>query len=650
MSSDFTPLGDPAPISRRSFIAATTVATLGASSLAKWARAGQDVSRSVAGRSTELRVPTDRPLDLYIDRTQMAVAGKPTRQAITINGMLPGPVLRMREGQNVVIRVHNRLRDEDTSIHWHGLIVPMDMDGVPGVSFAGIKPGEMFEYRFPVNQNGTYWYHSHSGLQEQLGHYGALIVESAEPDPFAYDVEHTIVLSDWTYEDPYRLLEKIKTINGYSNYQRQSVVDLMQRAKCQSWGKTLGARLEFDKMRMDQTDNADITGAIMTYLLNGQSAAENWTAVAKPGQRVRLRLINAATTTFFDFRIPGLPMTVVMADGQYVKPVETDELRIAVAETYDVLVTLPDDRAYTMFAETMDRSGHARGTLASREGMSAAIPTKRERPLLGMVDMGMAGMEGMGAGGMKGMPGMEEKPKPPAKGQADMKDMDGMSGMDGMGMAPKPPDADAMPGMSDMPGMTAVAGGTLPTGNLPMSFTHNDDNHGRNNSQVAVTAQRRFAEPGNGLGKDGWRVLTYADLRSLRPHADRRAPDREFDLHLTGNMTRFIWGMDGKKFSDADMIRFKYGERVRMNMINDTMMSHPMHLHGMWMDLYSGGTLQDNPRKNTVAVKPGELLTVDITVDAPGHWAFHCHLLYHMDAGMFRTVAVVRSLEERASK
>jgi CopA family copper-resistance protein len=598
----------------------------------------------------ELVVPTDAGgIDLFIGRTRMRVAGRTTDSPITINGTIPGPILRMREGQEVVIRVHNRLRDEDTSIHWHGLIVPMDMDGVPGVSFAGIKPGKTFEYRFPVNQNGTYWYHSHSGLQEQLGHYGALIVDPAEPEPFTYDVEHTVILSDWTYENPYRLLEKLKTINGYSNYQRQSVADLVQRAEREGWGKTLGARLEFDRMRMDQTDIADLTGAIMTYLMNGRSSRENWTTVAKPGERVRLRLINAATTTFFDFRIPGLPLTVVAADGQYLKPVETDELRIAVAETYDVLVTLPDDRAYTMFAETMDRSGHARGTLAPRAGVSAAIPPKRERPLLGMIDMGMAGMEGMG-----------DKPKPPATGEADMKGMDtapkpsgpgaaaapapaghDMAGMPGMNAKPEMP---AMPGMNARP--PAPSGGGLPTENLPMSFTHSDDNHGRDNSQVAMMAQRRFAEPGNGLGKDGWRVLTYADLRALRTYPDRRAPDREFDLHLTGNMTRFIWGMDGKKFSDADMIRFKYGERVRMNMINDTMMAHPMHLHGMWMDLYAGGTLADHPRKHTVAVKPGELLTVDITADAPGHWAFHCHLLYHMDAGMFRTIAVVRSLEE----
>ena len=341
--------------------------------------------------------------------------------------------------------------------------------------------------------------------------------------------------------------------------------------------------------------------------------------MAKPGQRVRLRLINAATTTFFDFRIPGLPMTVIAADGNYVKPVETDELRIAVAETYDLLVTLPDDRAYTLFAETMDRSGHARGTLAPRQGMSAPVPPRRERPLLTMADMGMAGMEG--GGGMKGM---------------DMGGAENGGGMKGMDM----PGGHGGHDMGNAP-----QNGTLPTENLPVSIMHGPDDHGRDNSSIAMMPQRRYAEPGIGLGQDGWRVLTYADLRNLKKYPDRRAPDRQIDLHLTGNMGRFIWGINGKKFSDAEPIEFVYGERVRINMINDTMMAHPMHLHGMWTDLYAGGGLHDFVRKHTVAVKPGELLTADITVDAPGRWAFHCHLLYHMDAGMFRTVAVVRSLD-----
>lgn len=592
------------PITRRDFLALTTLATLGSM---LGSAAGAEVGSGPEPHALNaMPVPPSGALDLVIRQTAMNVAGRKTRAPITINGTIPGPTLRMREGQDVVLRVHNALRREVTSIHWHGLLVPTDMDGVPGVSFPGIGPGETFTYRFKLRQYGTYWYHSHSGFQEQLGHYGALIIDPAEPEPFTYDREYVIVLSDWTFEDPHRVFEKLKIIRSYYNFQRQTVADLIQRAHQDGVGQTLRERLAWDRMRMDPTDIADVTGATYTYLMNGLSPAENWTAIAEPGQRVRLRLINAATSTFFDFRIPGLPMTMVAADGNYVRPVETDELRIAVAETYDLLVTLPDRRAYTLFAETMDRSGHARGTLAPNVGMSAAVPARRQRPMLSMADMGMAAMSG---GGMEGMAGMDMP--------------SGHSGHD-MG--------------------TAQQNAHLPTEDLPASMMHGPDHHGRDNSSIAMEARRRFAEPGLGLGQDGWRVLRYADLRNLRSYPDRRAPDRQFDMHLTGNMASYIWSMDGKKFSDADMVRLVYGERVRINMINDTMMSHPMHLHGMWMDLYAGGSLQDFVRKHTVAVKPGELLSVDITVDAPGQWAFHCHLLYHMEAGMFRTFAVVRSL------
>ena len=605
------------PTTRRSLLSATATAALSGSLLSRWAKAGFGAAPK-PWRPAEILVPDDGALDLFIERTPMRVAGRTTGSPITINGTIPGPTLRMREGQEVVIRVHNRLRDKDTSIHWHGLIVPMDMDGVPGVSFAGIGPGRTFTYRFKVRQYGTYWYHSHSGLQEQLGHYGALLVDPADPEPFAYDRECVVVLSDWTFEDPHRVLNNLKIVRGYYNFHRQTVAELIHTAQKQGVGRALRERLEWDKMRMDPTDIADVTGATYTYLMNGRSPAENYIALAGPGQRVRLRLINAGTATFFDFRTPGLPMTVVAADGQYVRPVETDELRVGPAETYDLLVTLPDDRAYTMFAETMDRSGYARGTLAPREGMSAAVPPRRQRPMLTMADMGMAGH---GSSGIS-------------------------TGQHAAGHGAAMPADAAAHGAHAGTGNTGLTGGAgLPTENLPVSIMHGPDNHGRDNSAVAMMAKRRYGEPGIGLGNDGWRVLTYADLRNLKSYPDRRAPDRQFDMHLTGNMASFIWGMDGKKFSDSDAVRLLYGERVRINLINDTMMSHPMHLHGMWMDLYAGGSLQDFVRKHTVVVKPGELLSVDITVDAPGRWAFHCHLLYHMDAGMFRTFAVVRSLE-----
>lgn len=558
-----------------------------------------------AGTFGELNATDAGGIDLYLEHRDLLVGGKPGR-AIAINGSIPGPVIRMQESKEALIRVHNHL-PESTSIHWHGILLPFNMDGVPGISFPGIPAGETFTYRYPVQQNGTYWYHSHTGLQEQLGHYGQLIVEPAEPDPVEYDVEHSIILSDWTFEDPHLVLRKLKTMEGYYNFQRPTLtnIDDEMEATGMSLGEVLEKRLAWDRMRMDPTDIADITGATYTYLMNGKAAHENPTFIAKAGQRVRLRIVNASTMTFYDLRIPGLPMTVVQADGQNLKPVETDELRIAVAETYDVIVTLPEDRAYTLFAETMDRSGYARGTLAPRQGMSAVVPEQRRRPMLTMADMGMMMHGDMNGRSHEGMG--NEMPRHPSGGGHDNE---------------------------------------LATTNLVERIEHGRDQHGPASITMGQMAYRRLDYPGAGLGDDGWRVLTYSQLRALKEPYDRRPPTRQFDLHLTGNMHKYIWGFDGKKWSESDMIRFQYGERLRINMINDTMMSHPIHLHGMWMDLYVGAEdYADNPRKHTVTIQPSELLTVDITVDAPGQWAFHCHLLYHMEAGMFRTVAVVRSLE-----
>ncbi|MGB3210360.1 MAG: copper resistance system multicopper oxidase [Desulforhopalus sp.] len=599
-------ISPPDHMTRRDFLATTGSAALASYMLLTRPSWGAGSGISQAGESGELNATAAGGIDLYLESRELLVGGRPGR-AITINGSIPGPVIRMTEGKTALIRVHNRLSDS-TSIHWHGILLPFTMDGVPGISFPGIPAGESFTYRFPVRQNGTYWYHSHTGLQEQLGHYGQLIVEPAEPDPVTYDTEHSIVLSDWTFEDPHRVLWKLKTMEGYFNFQRPTLanIDDQMRAAGMTLGEVIKKRLAWDRMRMDPTDIADITGATYTYLMNGKAAHENPTFLARPGERVRLRIANASTMTFYDIRIPGLPMTVVQADGQNIKPVETDELRIAVAETYDVVVTIPDNRAYTLFAETMDRSGYARGTLAPRDGMSAAIPGQRRRPMLTMADMGMM-MHGK---------------------------------MEGMDMAGKADDG----GHQQMSQYTGN-GKELPIDNLPDSIEHGPDKHGPASITMGQTAYRRLDYPGAGLGDDGWRVLTYSQLRALDRPYGRRPPTRQFDLHLTGNMHKYIWGFDGKKRTQSDLIRFQYGERLRINMINDTMMSHPIHLHGMWMDLYAGGTLDDNPRKHTVIVQPSELLTVDITVDAPGQWAFHCHLLYHMEAGMFRTVAVVRSLE-----
>lgn len=590
-------------LSRRDFLGASAASVLASYALLRFpSKAHATTPKPIpwaAGQLSTLDASDPAGIDLYIKRQPLFVAGG-TGSAITVNNSIPGPIIRMKEGKDVLIRVHNEM-DESTSVHWHGMLLPFTMDGVPKLSYPGIAPHSIFTYRFNVQQNGTYWYHSHTGLQEQLGLYGMLIVEPADADPVQYDIEFPIILSDWTFENPHMILRNLKTIEGYYNYQRPTVANLPDQARMQnkSIAQVIAGRLRWQRMRMDPTDLSDVTAFTYTYLLNGHAPSQNWTAIAKPRQRVRLRLLNASANTYYDVRIPGLPMTVVQADGQNIQPVETDEIRIAVAETYDVIVTLPDDHtAYTLFAETMDRSGHARATLAPKPGLTTNVPKRRPRPMLTMADMGMA--------------------------------MSSMKGMDHASMDHAPPKHQNPP---------------VSEKRLPESIKHGPDKHGPESITMTQIATRQLNDPGVGLGDDGWRVLTYSQLRCLSTPATRRRPDREFDLHLTGNMHKFIWGFDGKTYHESKKIRFAYGECVRINMINDTMMSHPIHLHGMFMDLHAGGTFETNPRKHTVNVQPAELLSVDVTVDAPGLWAFHCHLLYHMEAGMFRTVAVVRSLD-----
>ena len=580
-------------LTRRRFVSQAGFGALGltvSGLLPPWARATTGI---VPSRRREER---DTEVDLSI-RKQRLVFGGEKGEAVTINGSVPGPLVRLREGGTATLRVTNEL-DEATSVHWHGILVPPEMDGVPGVSFAGIPAGGTFVYRYPVKQNGTYWYHSHSGLQEQLGHYGPLIIDPAEPDPFLYDRDHVVVLGDWTFENPYKVLARLKKQSDYYNFQRRTFPELFDETDL-----GLANRLMWGRMRMDATDIADVTGATYTYLMNGLAPQDNWTALFRPGEKVRLRLINAAAGSFFDVRIPGLSMTVVQVDGQNVEPVTVDEIRVAIAETYDVIVEPVEDRAYTIFAESMDRSGYARGTLATRAGMSADIPARRERSIRTMAAMGMSGMDGMDMGG----------------GDAAMGGMD-MSGHEGH----------AMPGMN----MAEANAGA------PEPAAHGPDQHGPGNAAVAMMPTSRLNEPGIGLGNDGRRVLLYTDLRALRPLYEHRPPDREIELHATGNMERYMWSFDGKKFSQVDgPIPFVLGERLRINFVNDTMMEHPLHLHGMWMHLDNGNGAY-NPRKHTVNLKPGERMFVEVEVDAPGHWAFHCHILTHMEAGMFRVVDV----------
>jgi CopA family copper-resistance protein len=462
------------------------------------------------------------------------------------------------------------------------------MDGVPGVSFPGIKPRSTFVYEFPIKQSGTYWYHSHSGLQEQIGHYGPLIFDPAEPDPVQYDREHVLMLSDWTFMHPHMLFTRLKQDSGFFNRNRRTLADRMS-------GKpdplSPADRKMFAEMRMDPTDISDVTAAAYTYLINGHSPAENWTGLFRPGERVRLRIINAATQTIFNLRIPGLRMIVVSTDGINVQPVEVDELQIGNAETYDVIVE-PEDRAYSFVAESIDRSGMGVATLAPRAGMRAEVPPLRERPTLTMVDMGMGGMGHGGPGGHAG---------------------------------------------HDMAGMGA-AGGAMVHDMRDKSKV--DFDVGVGVDMIAPMPVNRAGDPGIGLDNVGHKVLTYNDLVSLKPNADTRPPTRRIDIHLTGNMERFMWSMDGEKLSEnPEPYRLAKNERVRMRLINDTMMTHPMHIHGHFWQIVNGQGVHQ-PSKHTVRVLPGGYIDLDMTADAPGDWAFHCHLLYHMHAGMMRVVKV----------
>jgi len=563
-------------------------------------------------------VLTGTDFDLYIGELPVNITGA-KRTAMAINGSVPGPTLRWREGDIVTLRVRNRLK-QDTSIHWHGIILPANMDGVPGLSFHGIAPDGMYEYKFKLHQNGTYWYHSHSGFQEQVGVYGALVIDAKEPEPFAYDRDYVVMLSDWTDEDPAHVLSKLKKQSDYYNFHKRTVGDFVNDVSEMGWSAAMADRKMWAEMKMSPTDLADVSGYTYTYLMNGQAPDGNWTGVFKPGEKIRLRFINGSAMTYFDVRIPGLKMTVVAADGQYVHPVSVDEFRIAVAETYDVIVEPEDEQAYTIFAQSMDRTGFSRGTLAIREGLQAAVPTVDPRPLISMNDMGMdhSSMAGMDHSKMAGT------------------DHGSMAGMDHSKMAGT--DHGSMAGM-DHSKMAGMDHGSMAGMSKEMQ-SHPDSE--LNNPLVdmqTMTPTAKLDDPGIGLRNNGRRVLTYADLRSTFIDPDGREPSRNVELHLTGHMEKFAWSFDGIKFSDAAPLRLKYGERLRITLINDTMMTHPIHLHGMWSDLEDeNGNFM--VRKHTIDMPPGSKRSYRVTADALGRWAYHCHLMFHMETGMFREVRV----------
>ncbi|MGV8961105.1 MAG: copper resistance system multicopper oxidase [Stenotrophomonas sp.] len=587
MSSDF--LSDSRSVlSRRRFVQGLALGgVVGGSGL--WRSSDAFASPGLATRASELR---GNQLSLAIGRSAVNFTGR-SRGAITVNGSLPAPTLRWREGDTVNIRVANTLSDEMTSIHWHGILLPANMDGVPGLSFDGIAPGQAYQYRFQLKQSGTYWYHSHSLFQEQAGLYGALVIDPLHPAPYHFDREHVILLSDWTDLDPAALHRRMKKMPMHDNTYQRTVGDFLHDARRDGLRETLADRGMWGRMRMTPSDLSDINAHTYTYLINGTAPAGNWTGLFRSGEKVLLRFINGSAMTYFDVRIPGLKMTVVAADGQYIHPVSVDEFRIATAETFDVIVEPTGQDAFTVFAQDMGRTGHACGTLAVRHGLRAPVPTLDPRPLLTMADMG----HDMGSHG--GHAGMEQ-------GNTAATGHDAHASHDGSDKAPQHPASETGNPLVDM--------------------------------QTSASAPK-LDDPGIGLRNNGRTVLTYADLHSLFEDPDGREPGREIELHLTGHMEKFAWNFDGIPFAGAEPIRLNYGERLRIVLVNDTMMQHPIHLHGVWSDLEdASGEFQ--VRKHTIDMPPGTRRSYRVRADALGRWAFHCHLLYHMEAGMMREVRI----------
>ncbi len=614
--------------------------------LPPWAHSG--VAANLAGMQPQ----PGRAFDLSVSKAPCTVDGRDGR-GILVNDQLPAPLLRWREGDTVTLRVTNKL-DVDTSIHWHGILLPFQMDGVPGVSFPGISPGETFVYEFPLQQAGTYWYHSHSGLQEQSGHYGPIIIEPRGADPDAVEREYVILLSDWTFEDPHRIFAKLKKMPDNYNFQQRTVGEFISDSRENGLTNAIDDRLMWGDMRMNPADIADVTGATYTYLINGHGPNDNWTGLFKSGERVRLRFINASAMSIFNVRIPGLAMSVVQADGLPVSPVETDEFQIGAAETFDVIVK-PEDRAYTLMAESNDRYGFARGTLAPRDGMSAPIPKPRPRPTLTMKDMAMDHGE-MSHGAMTHSD-MKPESMSSSKGHGTDHGAMGHEMMTHDTMSHGPSSYETA--SHDSMGHSVSKHSDMSHGNVD----HEDMNHGEmtdapkldQNSApqthdhpsgpgvvgLAMNPVNRLHERPVGLEDVDHRVLVYTDLKSRSRNPDTREPERELELHLTSNMERYMWSFDGLKFSEVDKpIKLYKDERVRLTLVNDTMMPHPIHLHGMFFEVVTEESAF-KPRKHTVVVKPGEKMAVDITADAIGDWAFHCHLLYHMHAGMMRIVSVI---------
>lgn len=612
-------------LNRRQFVkgmALSTVAATLASHIPSALAKNEFISHAIGLPKQPILSGTE--FDLTIAEQRVNITGKP-RIATLINGTLSGPTLVFQEGDTVTLRVKNEL-NVDSSIHWHGLILPASMDGVPGLSFDGIQPGETYVYQFTVKQSGTYWYHSHSGYQEQTGVYGAIVILPKKPEPVEADHDYVIQLSDWSDENPETLYANLKKMGDYYNFNQRTIGDFWSEIKEKGFSTAWQNRKMWNSMPMSDRDLSDISGATYTYLMNGLSPNAHWRAVVDSGKKVRLRFINASAMTFFDVRIPGLKMTVVAADGNLIQPVEVDEFRIGVAETYDVIVE-PDTQKqpYAIFAQAIDRSGYAIGSLTSDASQLASAPEMDPYPILTMTDMGMAhnmanmnSMDNQDTNGssMKGMSHAEHS-------------MSGMSNMKNMAH-----DSHNMSTMHNASDSTPIPMNMNP--NLPQIDVPRKD--GPQIDMRAKAPKYRLDDPGVGLRNNGRKVLTYADLKNLYPTRHEPKPTKELVLHLTGNMERYMWSIDGIPYEDAPPLEFNYGERIRITFINDTMMNHPMHLHGVWSDLETGDE-NHIPRKHTVVVQPGSKISYRVTMDAKGDWAFHCHLLYHM-MGMFRRVHI----------
>jgi CopA family copper-resistance protein len=596
-------------LSRRRFVKGAA----GASALIGIGAAPFTIGAENAPKMKSPEVIRGRHFELNIGYQPVNFTGV-NRIATAINGSVPGPILRWTEGEHITLRVHNHLH-HDSSLHWHGMILPSGMDGVPGMSFAGIKPGSYFDYAFKVQQNGTYWYHSHSGFQEQTGVYGAIVIEPANPDPVSYDRDYVVQLSDWSDQRPEDIYSTLKQRGDYYNFKQATVSDLWQDIKNKGLAQSWADRRMWNEMRMSRSDIADVTGYTYTYLMNGNTPEQGWQGLFKRGEKVRLRFINSAAMTIFDVRIPGLKMTVVAADGQYVDPISVDDFRIGVAETYDVVVEPSDDSAYCVFAQSIDRSGYCRGTLTPNPEWQAEVPAMDYSPLLAHRDMGMS-MAGHDMDAMKGM------------------DHSGHD-MSAMNMGQR---SNIQHAMNKMPTEKPAPAGM----GSQRDIAHVKTEFGPQVDMRSVSPMNGVNDPGIGLRdhqeRYGRRVLRYSDLRNLYKTEDRRDPEREIQLHLTGNMERYMWSMDGIPFANAEPLQFKYGERLRIVLVNDSMMTHPIHMHGVWSELETGDPMHI-PKKHTILVQPGSKISYLVSADAVGRWAYHCHLLYHMP-GMMREVDI----------